>query len=134
MIKKIKMLKNGKWVKWDGSDVKNLIIDEIPEGFARDYGDFINNIIGIPLHKNSLTKIIKDFIDSNVSWEENEVFNYSRLYQETKKLLEGIKFDAESDDFKTYVKGRLFKGTSGLLKEVGVSPWYLSIRNAYLDD
>ena len=114
--------------------MKNLITDEIPEGFARDYADFINNIIGIPLHKNSLTKIIKDFIDSNISWEENEVFNYSRLYQETKKLLEGIKSDAESDDFKTYVKGRLFKGTSGLLKEVGVSPWYLSIRNAYLDD
>ena len=114
--------------------MKNLITDEIPEGFAKDYADFINNIIGIPLHKNSLSKIIKDFIDSNVAWEENEVFNYSRLYQETKKLLEGIKSDAESDDFKTYVKGRLFKGTSGLLKETGVSPWYLSIRNAYLDD
>ena len=27
-MKKIKMFKDGRWVKWDGSDVKRLIIEE----------------------------------------------------------------------------------------------------------
>jgi hypothetical protein len=26
--KKIKMLKNGEWVKWDGSDVSQLLVEE----------------------------------------------------------------------------------------------------------
>lgn len=27
-LKTIKMFKNGRWVKWDGSDVKQLVIEE----------------------------------------------------------------------------------------------------------
>jgi len=27
-MKEVKMFKNGKWVRWDGSDVKNLILEE----------------------------------------------------------------------------------------------------------
>lgn len=101
--------------------------------FIHDYTQYISEKTGIPLNAPSLRYAIQDF-KKHTNLSVHETFSVRTLRARTRDLLDSITLDIKGNKFQDYLKDKLFDGTSTLLHNTGSDPFYLALRNAYLEN